>query len=211
MSKKIPIEMFDRDLQECKAEAQRRDDFANLFDDDAVGARDGILDIELFRRFFADRRRELVSGVIAKYDFPIWDTIGKVLSFNMEYFYSYIDAPAGKQASNDDICSDTGWLAEEGGQREIHEALKGCLVAAGALARQIESSTYDGFRQLLVEREFKKVKGSCFFESEEEFGVFLKRYTELLHLLWADNEIARQISATQVTPHISKKGKKADK
>ena len=103
-----------------------------------------------------------------------------------------------------DLCSMTGWLSEEEAQQEIHVALKRCLVAAGALARRIGSSTYEGWRQLLVDHEFCQRQGSYFFGSEREFKAFHSKLTELTHLLWADNEIARQISIAQNTPHTSK-------
>ena len=209
MSKKIPIEMFNRDLQENEAADSRREAFADLFEKDAVGVRDGVLDMGLFRRFFSDRTSELGAGIVSKYDFPIWDTIGKVLSFDMGYFFSYVDkAEKCTSVTPEDIYTETGSLGEEQDQREIHEALKGCLVAAGALARQIGSSTYDGWRQLLVEREFVRTRGSRFFASEDEFAKFKSRYTELSHLLWADNEIWRRISVAQPTPHPLKKGPK---
>lgn len=212
MSKKIPIEMFDSTLQARAAETKRRSEFAGLFERYAVGVKSGVLDMNLFRRFFADRRDELAAGIVSKYNFPIWETIGKVLSFDMEYVYSYVDVTGDiGQAGADDICCESDFLAEERAQREINEALKSYLVAAGALARRIGSSTCDGFRQLLVEREFSRVTGTRYFDSEDAFGGFLVRLTELLHLLWADNEISRQISIAQMPPHPSKKGLKNEK
>ena len=210
MSKKIPNELFNRGLQEREAESKRKDDFADIFEEGAAGVRDGVLDMDLFRRFFRDRTDEIESGIVSKYDFPIWDTIGKVLSFDMTYHFTYVDAMTSRgRASTDDICCDTGWLSEEKEQREIHDAMKGYLVAAGALARQIGSSTYDGWRRLLVEREFGRSKvGTCFFDSEDEFAKFLGKFKELFRLLWADNEIFKRIAASQAAPHPSKKGRK---
>ena len=209
MSKKIPIEMFNRDLQENEAQISRREAFADIFEKDAVGVKDGVLDMGLFRRFFSDRTNELGAGIVSKYDFPIWDTIGKVLSFDMSYFFSYVDrVESCTSVTSEDIYTETDSLDEEQDQREIHEALKGYLVAAGALARQIGSSTYDGWRQLLVEREFLRTHEARFFASEDEFAKFMSRYTELSHLLWADNEIWRRISVAQPPPPPLQKGPK---
>ena len=59
MSKKIPNELFNRGLQEREAESKRKDDFADIFEEGAAGVRDGVLHMDLFRRFFRDRTDEI--------------------------------------------------------------------------------------------------------------------------------------------------------
>lgn len=205
MSKQIPAEMFDAYAQEKKAEAKRRAEFSALFDKGAAGVKDGKLDMDHIRWFFSTLVDEFNSGVVSGYDYPMWGTVGKVLSFDMDFFYAYVDIPEDRPPTVEkDLCSMTGWLSEEEAQQEIHVALKRYLVAAGALARRIGSSTYEGWRQLLVDREFCQRQGSYFFGSEREFRAFHSKLTELTRLLWADNEIARQISIAQNTPHTSK-------
>ena len=205
MSHQIPREMFDAYAQEKKAEAKRRAEFAAIFDKGAAGVKDGKLDMDHIRWFFSKLVDEFNSGVVSGYDYPMWDTVGKVLSFDMDFSYSYIDTPEDRPPTVEkDLCGMSGWLSEESAQQEIHVALKGYLVAAGALARRIGSSTYDGWRQLLVDREFCQRRGSYFFGSEQEFKAFHGKLTELTHLLWADNEIVRQISIAQNTPHTTK-------
>ena len=205
MSEQIPIEMFDAYAQEKQAEAKRRAEFAALFDKGAAGVKDGTLDMDHIRWFFSRLVGEFNSGVVSRYDYPIWDTIGKVLTFDMEFFYAYIDMPEDRPPTVErDVCSVSGWLLEEEAQQEIHDALKRYLVAAGALARRIGSSTYDGWRQLLVDREFYQRRGSHFFGSDKEFWTFHGNLKELTHLLWADNEIASHNSIAQNDPHTPK-------
>ena len=205
MNKRIPSEMFDAYAQEKKAAAKRRVEFAALFEKGAAGVKDGALDMDHIRCFFSNLVGEFNSGVVSGYDYPIWDTIGKVLSFDMRYSYAYVEIPENRQPDiKRDLCSEMGWLDEENSQREIHVAFKEYLVAAGALARRIGSSTYEGWRQLLVDREFRRSQGACFFGSEREFWAFHGKLKELTHLLWADNEIARHISVAQNGPHTSK-------
>ena len=99
-----------------------------------------------------------------------------------------------------------GRLGEEKDQQEIHAALKRFLIAAGALAQRIGSSTYDGWRQLLVEREFCKRTGTNDFESRKKFIPFRDKCAELTKLLWADNEIFRQNSIAHTAPPYYQKG-----
>ena len=206
MKRKFPAEALDAELQRSNAESKRRAEFAALFEKGAAGVKDGKLDMDTIRWFLGDVTDRLDAGVVYNYDSPIWDTIGKVLSFDMEYFFSYVDRPEGREPDLErDLCGETGWLGEEKDQQEIHAALKRFLISAGALAQRIGSSTYDGWRQLLVEREFCKRKGTNYFESEKKFIPFRDKCAELNKLLWADNEIFRRNSITHTAPHTTKK------
>ncbi|MBQ0032824.1 MAG: hypothetical protein KBT68_08495, partial [bacterium] len=137
----FPAEALDAGLQRSNAESKRRAEFAALFDKGAAGVKDGKLDMDTIRWFLGDVAARLDAGVVYNYDSPIWDTIGKALSFDMEYFFSYVDRPEGREPDLErDLCGETGWLGEEKDQQEIHAALKRVLISAGALAQRIGSS-----------------------------------------------------------------------
>lgn len=216
MSMKIPLEMYDSFRQEKTAEDKRRAEFAALFEKGAAGVKDGKLDMDYMRWFFANFETHLAMGVVPMFDYSIWKTIGKVLSFDMEYSYAYIDLPEDRAPEVErDLCGETNWLREESDQQALHELLKENLVALGAYARRIESSTYDGWRQLLIGRAFCRRFSTNFFESEEAFEKFYEKYMDLIRVLWADNEIMRHFSAektiAQTHPHTPVNGPKKRK
>lgn len=197
MSTKIPSEMYDPHLQARTAEDKRRAEFAALFEKGAAGVKDGKLDMDYMRWFFANFEAQLAKEGVPMFDYSLWKTIGKALSFDMEYSYSYIDLPEDRPPEVErDICGELGWLREESDQQTLHELLKENLVALGAYARRIGSSTYDGWRQLLIERAFchRAAAATNFFESEEAFEKFHEKYMGLIQVLWTDNEIMRHFS-----------------
>lgn len=185
----------------AKARNQRQAEYLKVLEQCRVAVTPDGVDVGFITGFFAERVTEFDEGTVAKYNFPIWKTIGCVLSFNMEFYYAFLNCDGSRPPDfRRDICGVTDVLDASSNQMEIAKGLESYLVAAAALARRIGSSTYDGWRSLLVQVEFEQAHGVVVFEKEGAFDAFFKKLTNLLHLLWADNEIAQHNSVTQHTP-----------
>lgn len=191
----------DEEIARSKARQKAQEEYMAGFERGAVGVTSEGVDIAYVRSFFADRIEEFDGGRVTRYDFPIWKTIGYVLSYDMDFPYSFLNTEPGEIPDlKRDLCGISDSLPAAEDQTAICEALKSYLVAAAALARRIGSSTYEGWRALLVQVEFEGRRGNVVFEGQGVFARFYKRLTELLRFLWADNEISQHNSIAQPHP-----------
>jgi len=147
----------DGDVACARAREKRQAEYLKALKDCRVAVTPGGVDVGFVSGFFAERVGEFDAGTVAKYDFPIWKTIGCVLSFNMEFYYAFLDCDGSRSPDvRKDICGMTDVLDASSDQMEISKGLESYLVAAAALARRIGSSTYEGWRTLLVQIEFEQ-------------------------------------------------------
>jgi len=159
------------------------------------------IDVEYVKRFFDECIEEFDGGMVSRFDYPIWTTIRYVLSYSMEFDYSYKNAIDGEKIEDMDL------LPAAADRDEIGDMIESYLIAAAALAERINSSTYAGWRELIARMEFvDNAWWQGAFVDENDFDAFFKKHNELLHLLWADNEIMKH-NVTLKNPKKASKSK----
>ena len=145
-------------------------------------------------RHLAEETADVDGGKVARlenYHETDLDVIGYVLSFRMECEFAFweYDEATKKYA----MIGGTDCIPAANVQERIYLDFRQYIMALAARARTIGSSTYDGWRELLIELEYDGSRGIVYFKNSKAFASFKDRLIVLYKQLWADNAIAARL------------------